>query len=449
MLITNGRIITWEKPNRILEGYAVRIENDFIQEVDVQKTLMEKFPHDEVMDAKGQILMPGNICAHTHFYGAFARGMYIPGAAAKDFPEILQKLWFPLDLSLSMEDVRYSALVSVVDAIRHGTTTLIDHHASGDAVGGSLDEIARVIDESGIRASLCYEVTDRNGKENTLAAIKENVRFIDYVNKEKPLNGRLSALFGLHASLTLSEESLDLCRDAAPDGTGFHVHVAEHYSDQYDSIAKSGTRVVDRLQKHGILGLKTIAVHGVHLDARELQILAETGTWLTHQPRSNMNNAVGVAAIEAAMRMGVKVGLGNDGMGNAMWEEWKTTYFIHKLEHRDPRRMPATDIAQMAIYNNASLVNTLFPVKVGAVVPGAQADLILVNYQPYTPMTVDNLPWHIVFGFHESMVTMTMVAGKVLMKDRQLLTLDEEKIARYAAEKLVPQTWDRYHKRFN
>ena len=86
MLITNGRIITWEKPNRILEGYAVRIENDFIKEVDVQKTLMEKFPHDEVMDAKGQILMPGNICAHTHFYGAFARGMYIPGAAAKDFP---------------------------------------------------------------------------------------------------------------------------------------------------------------------------------------------------------------------------------------------------------------------------------------------------------------------------------------------------------------------------
>ena len=196
--------------------------------------------------------MPGMICAHTHFYGAFARGLAIPGAPPKDFVEILQKLWWPLDKSLTEADVRASAEVMLVDAIRHGATTLIDHHASPNAIDGSLDVIAEAVDVSGLRAVLCYEVTDRDGMGKSSAGIRENVRFIKRTRREKVAGGRVAATFGLHASLTLSEETLDDCREAAPDNTGFHIHVAESEADEYDSLAKSGRRVVDRLQERGI-----------------------------------------------------------------------------------------------------------------------------------------------------------------------------------------------------
>jgi cytosine/adenosine deaminase-related metal-dependent hydrolase len=296
MLITNANIITWETPNRVLSNYAILIEGGRIKEIGTTRSLTAKHPKAKTTDAGGQYVMPGGICAHTHFYGAFARGMAIPGPAPKDFPEILQKLWWPLDRSLDAEGVRYSALVSLVDAIKHGTTTLIDHHASPNFIDGSLDLIADAVDKSGLRGVLCYEVTDRDGAEKANAGINENVRFLRRLANNP--NPRLAGTFGLHASLTLSGATLQACRAAAPEGTGFHVHTAEHESDEYDSLQRSNMRVIDRLLKHDILGPNTITAHGVHFDAREMEILKETETWLTHQPRSNMNNGVGVAQIE-------------------------------------------------------------------------------------------------------------------------------------------------------
>jgi cytosine/adenosine deaminase-related metal-dependent hydrolase len=127
-----------------------------------------------------------------------------------------------------------------------------------------------------------------------------------------------------------------------------------------------------------------------------------------------------------------------------MWAEWKTAYLLHKVWNRDPRRMPATDVAAMAVYNNASLAGSFFPdAPLGVLARGAHADLILVDYQSHTPVTPGNLPWHIVFGFHESMVTTTIAAGKLLMKDRILLTLDEAEVAAYARD-LAPAVWARY-----
>ncbi|MDP2776382.1 MAG: putative aminohydrolase SsnA [Anaerolineales bacterium] len=442
MLITNANIITWESPNRVLQNHAIFIESDRIKEVGTTKALTAKYPKVKTTDANGQYVMPGNICAHTHFYGAFARGMAIPGPAPKDFPEILQKLWWPLDRSLDAEAVRYSALVCLVDAIKHGTTTLIDHHASPNFIDGSLDLLADAVDKSGLRGVLCYEVTDRDGVEKANAGINENIRFLRRLAGDP--HPRLAGTFGLHASLTLSGATLQACRAAATEGTGFHIHTAEHESDEYDSLGKSEMRVIDRLQKHGILGSNTIAAHGVHFDAREMEILKETGTWLTHQPRSNMNNGVGVAPIESMLRLGIKVCLGNDGFSNAMWEEWKTAYLLHKVHYRDPRRMGGYDVTQMAVYNNAALAHQFFPAApIGQIVEGAFADFIFVDYHPYTPLTDGNLPWHIIFGFQQSMVTTTIVAGKVLMKDRQLLTLNEEEIAARARE-IAPRIWKKY-----
>jgi putative selenium metabolism protein SsnA len=446
MLILNGKIISWEEPNRILEGQAVRVENGLVAEISPQAELLLRYPEDERLDANGQYVMPGNICAHTHFYGAFARGMGIPGEAPKNFVEILQKLWWPLDLALDAEAVRYSALVCLVEAIRHGTTTLIDHHASPNFIDGSLDVIAEAVEESGVRAILCYEVTDRNGADGALAGIKENLRFIERVRAQgKSSDQRLAATFGLHASLTLSDETLEACREAVPEGVGFHIHVAESEADQEDSLRKAKMRVVKRLQQHVILGPKSIAVHCVHVDDEEIEVLADTGTWVTHQPRSNMNNAVGLPAVEKLLKAGVRVCLGNDGFSNAMWEEWKTAYLVHKLWQGDPRHMNGMDVVKMGVYNNAALAGVFFPeALLGKIQIGAQADMIFVDYHPYTPLTEGNLPWQILFGFHESMVTTTMVGGKVLMHNRKLLLLDEDSISE-EARKIAPAVWARYN----
>jgi len=385
--------------------------------------------------------MPGNICAHTHFYGAFARGMAIPGEPPGNFLDILKKLWWTLDKSLTMEAVKYSALVCQIDAVRHGTTTLIDHHASPNALESSLDTIRKTVESSGLRAALAYEVTDRDGIEKAEAGIAENVRFIkDLQERPDPL---VRATFGLHASLTLSDETLNKARNACPVDIGMHIHVAEGLADEEDSLKKTNLRVVNRLNQHGILNKSAILAHAVHVDDAEVEIIKRSGAWVTHQPRSNMNNAVGLPRIEKMMGVGVSIGLGNDGFSNAMWEEWKAAYLSHKLVHLDPRHMGADKVAQMAIYNNARLVSQLYGQAVGSITTGAQADLIIVEYRPYTEVNIDNLPWHIIFGFHESMIQTTMVAGKVLMKERQLLTLDESGINAEAL-RVSKEIWKSY-----
>lgn len=444
MLIYNARAVRWGEPAQVFDDYAVAIEGGVIRELGRSADLLATYPELERFDAGGQYVMPGNICAHTHFYGAFARGMAIPGRAPDYFPNILRKLWWPLDKSLDEEGIRYSALACLIDAIRHGTTTLIDHHASPSTIPGSLDIIAEAVEQAGVRACLCYEVTDRGGEGRAKAGIAENVRFIKRCREGGVAGGRVAGTFGLHASLTLSDETLDACRAAAPAGTGFHIHVAEHEADQYDSLEKSGLRVVERLDRHGILGENTIAVHCVHVDAHEIELLAENHTWVTHQPRSNMNNGVGLPPVESMMNAGVRVCLGNDGFLNAMWEEWKTAYLAHKLWWRDPRRMPGDVVIEMAVRNNAKLASAFFPGDpIGSLRPGACADLILVDYRPTTPLTRENLPWHVLFGFHESMVTSTIVGGEVLMWGRELVTLDEERISARARE-AASRTWNRY-----
>lgn len=442
MLITNATVVTGESPNRVLPDHAVLVSGARIADIGPSRKLEQAHPKTRRLDARGQLVLPGSICAHTHFYSTFARAMAIPGSPPRDFPDILERLWWRLDSALAEEDVRYSALLSLVDAIRNGTTTLFDHHASPACVDGSLDIIAEAVEQSGVRAVLCYEVSDRGGPSAADAGIRENVRFMRRLTANP--NPRLGSSFGLHASLTLSGATLQACRAALPESAGFHVHVAEHEQDQYDSLQKSKMRVAERLRSHGILGERSIAAHCVHVDAVEISVLKETGTWVTHQPRSNMNNAVGAAPVESMLRAGVRVCLGNDGFSNAMWEEWKTAYLLHKLAHRDPRRMDGTLLAEMALTNNGALATAHFPGSViGQVVPGAAADLAVVDYMPPTPLTAGNFPWHVIFGMQSGMVTATIVGGRVLMKDRKLTTLDEERIARRARE-LAPRVWKRF-----
>jgi putative selenium metabolism protein SsnA len=443
MLITNGRVITWGESNQIIENGGLLLRDGRIADVGDSDELAGKYPDTIGLDARGQLVMPGNICAHTHFYGAFARGMAIPGAPMKDFPEILERLWWRLDRALGPEDVKYSALVCLVDAVKHGTTTLIDHHASPNAIPGSLDQIAGAVEAAGVRAGLCYEVTDRNGAAGAQAGIEENVRFLRSLPERD--SGLLGGTFGLHASLTLSDETLADCVTAGDGlGTGFHIHVAEHEADEYDALNRYGRRVVDRLAGAGILGPKSIVAHAIHIDPAEMLLLHDTETWVTHQPRSNMNNAVGAADVEGMLRLGIPVCLGNDGFSNNMWAEWKTAYLLHKVAHRDPRRANGMDVVQMAVHNNAALGRVFWPdLPLGRIEIGAAADLIFVDYHATTPLTAGNLPWHILFGFESSMVTTTIIAGKLLMRNRQLLTLDEAEITAKSRE-LAAAVWQRF-----
>ncbi|MFN8488552.1 MAG: putative aminohydrolase SsnA [Caldilineaceae bacterium] len=446
MLIHNATVITFDEGNRIITDGAVRIDGATLQAVGPSADLLAQYPADERWDAHGMVLMPGQICAHTHFYGAFARGMYIPGPPAKDFPEILEKLWWRLDKALDLAGVQSSAEVCLVDALRNGTTTLIDHHASQRAIDGSLDVIAEAVEKSGLRAALCYEVTDRDGPAAAKAGIRENVRFMQRIDQARsqtphsPLATHLSATFGLHASLTLSDETLAAC--AAESGR-FHIHVAEHPVDEYDSLQKSGKRTVERLHAFGITGAQSIMAHCIHIDAWEMAILKETGTFVSHQPRSNMNNAVGAAEIVPMLRGGVNLCLGNDGFSNDMFTEMKVADLLQKVAHSDPRYLGADKVLQMAVQNNRKLSSIFFDKPIGIIAPGAYADVILLDYYPTTPLKPENLPWHILFGVSGGHVHSTIVHGQVLMRNRELLTMDEVAItARSRA--VAAQTWERY-----
>jgi putative selenium metabolism protein SsnA len=448
LLVGHARVATLGEEPRLIEDGAVLIQDGCIADIGPTVELSTRHPGAGWWDAGGQLLMPAALCAHTHFYGAFARGMAVPGEPARNFSQILERLWWRLDKALTLEDVRYSALVCLVDAVRHGTTTLVDHHASPNAIPGSLDVIAEAVRQAGLRASLCYEVTDRDGPVRAKAGIAENVRFAKSLTSSSPGATHASpppaASFGLHASFTLSDETLAECAAAGRElGLGFHIHVAEDAADQEDSLRKSGQRVVHRLHAAGILGPKTLACHCVHVDGGEIEVLATTGTWVTHQPRSNMNNAVGVAPVEALLHAGVKVALGNDGFSNQMFAEMKAAYLVHKLAGHDPRAMPGDLVLRLAYAHNAQLARIFWPdTLLGEIRPGAAADLVLLDYHPTTPLTAGNLPWHLLFGLESSAITATICAGRVLMRDRRLLTLDEEEITARSRE-LAALVWRR------
>lgn len=443
MIIHNARFVTWGNPNEILIDKALLVRHGKIERIEDFKALKQLFPDEELFDVDNQLVMPGNICAHTHYYGAFSRGMAIPGAPPSNFVQILQQLWWKLDKALDADAIKYSVLVCLIDAIKHGTTTLIDHHSSPNAIDGSLDIITEVIEEAGLRGALCYEVTDRDGLVFADAGIQENLRFIKKLKNNKNYHPLIKAHFGLHASMTISDRTLEKCAQACPSEIGYHSHVAEGKADQDNCLKLHHKRVIERFEDFGILKNNSIMAHGIHLEPGEVDILTKRRTWLTHQPRSNMNNAVGVANIEEMLASGMRIGMGNDGFSNAMWEEWKAAYLIHKDHHADPRKMNGSTVMDLAVYNNADLVTELFKgLRIGEIAEGAAADLMFVDYREFTPLSASNLPWHILFGFRDSMVSATMVAGKFLMRDRQLLTLDENEIYFKALES-ARRVWQR------
>jgi putative selenium metabolism protein SsnA len=436
-LVGNGIVFTLGDPGQVIEDGAVLIEGDTIVEVGPTDDLYDRADH--FVDARGRVIMPGLICAHHHLYSTFAAG--IAAAPASNFVEVLQNLWWKLDRALDLDDVRYSALIPLARCIRSGTTTIIDHHASPEAITGSLSAIGGAVEQAGIRASLCYEVTDRNGPEGTLAGIRENAAWLEACQGRDRLHG----LVGLHAAMTVGHTTLAACVDLAKQArSGLHIHVAEDKADQVDSIDRFGKRVVQRLADAGGLGPDSIAVHCIHVDDSEVKLLADSDTTVVHNPQSNMNNAVGCADAPAMLERGIRVCLGTDGMTSNMFEEARASLFVRHHVAGSPSA-GFGETVQMLFANNAALASRCFGRPVGVLEPGAAADLIVLDYIPFTPVTPDNVYGHLLFGAAAERVETTICAGKVLMRRGELTTLDTDAMAHAAAE-LSPGTWERFGK---
>ena len=422
MLLLDATVATLDPPR--VDSASLRIEGERILE---RGPALAPAEGEEVLDLEGALVLPGFVNAHTHLYSALARGMPGPGEPPRTFVEILERVWWRLDRALDEESVHLSGLVGAIEAARSGTTVLFDHHASPSFIGGSLTTLRRAVEEVGLRSVLCYETTDRNGLEGRDAGVAENRTFL-----AAGPSGLTQGMVGAHASFTLSDASLDLLAEAVRDGnSSLHVHVAEDRADVEDCRARSGSGLVARLGRHGLLGRRTLLVHGVHLTGPEVLDAQAAGAWVVHCPRSNMNNAVGHAPTAAFRR----AALGTDGMDGDVLAEARAAF----LKMRDAGRTDATAAAFEMLVGGHRLAAAFFGLPLGSLHAGAPADLVVLDYRPPTPLTADNLAGHLLFGLDRSHVRSTMVAGRFLLRDRRVTTVDEGAVfarARRAAEAL-------------
>ncbi len=414
ILLKNGLCLS----RGVLERSDVRISEGSIAE---RCSSLTARAGEGVEDLDGRILMPGLICAHTHLYSTLARGMPSPGPPPRNFLEILQNVWWKLDRALDSEMVYLSALAGAVEAARCGVTTVIDHHASPNCIGGSLLQVKRGLAEVGLRGILCYETSDRDGAERRDQGLAENEDFL----KAHGTDAMFRGLAGGHASFTLSDESLRRLGDIAERyGTGVHIHLAEADADVEITREKFGRSILSRFEDFGILCTTSLLAHCVHLTPREFEKLRSSGAWLVHNPRSNMNNRVGRAVLG---EFGPRRVLGTDGFPPDMFEELRAAHFCSReagMEgSTDPVDLPG---------NGQQLVSEIFQKPFGVLQTGAPADLVVLEYRSPTPVTADNLAAHMVFGFRSSMVESVMVDGKWVLHGRMFPALDEDEVLQRA-----------------
>lgn len=440
MILKNGRVITQDKDRPYIEDGAVVIEGNKIIAVDTTENILAKYKEEDIIDVDGKVIMPGFINTHHHIYSAFARGMASSGKPNENFLEILENLWWKIDKKLSLEDLKYSAYTTYIDCIKKGVTTVFDHNASPFAVTGSLDSIADAAKDLGLRTCLCYEVSDRDGEKIAQEGIDENINFIKKYNTDE--QNMIKGMFGLHASFTLSDETLRKCDEELKGlNAGYHVHVAEGIDDLEQCLEKYGKRVVERLRDMNILGDKTIAVHCIHVTDDELNILRDTNTMVVHNPESNMGNAVGCQPFLELHQKGITIGLGTDGYTSDMTESMKVANIIHKHVKQNPS-VAWGEVPVSMFENNRKIVQKYFSGDLGILRSGALADVIVVDYDPLTPMNENNINSHILFGFTGKDVVTTIIDGKVIMQDRKLVGINEKEIFKTSRE-VAKKLWDR------
>ncbi len=430
----------WDGAHGIVEDASLVLNDRRIAWIGAQKNLPDRWRSIPPIDGRGKLAIPGLINAHTHLYSSLARGMPIPGFSASSFSQILETLWWKLDKALDPASVRLSALVGAMEAARCGVTTLVDHHASPFAISGSLDALRQaVVEDVGLRGVFCYELSDRDGPERRDQAISENTRFLS-----QPASDHVAAQYGLHASFTVSDATLARVAETIPDDAGIHIHVAEGPEDQAQCMAKHHVRVIERLDRFGLLRPRTLLAHCLHVDNDERSILAERQAMVAHNPRSNMNNAVGSFSLQPFLTDGILTGLGTDGLGANMLAELFTAGLLQKHSHSDPLAGGLDALHQLLFVNNPAIATRLLGAEVGTLREGGPADLVVLEYTPPTPWTAENALGHLLYGpaLHRLRVIDSFVGGRPILREGAFVSLEEE--ALYAeARSVAASLWKR------
>ena len=436
-IIGNGRLVTRDLAAPFYENGAVAIEGNVIRKVGETKALKEEFPQAEFVDAKGGVIMPAFINTHEHIYSAMARGLSIKGYDPKGFLEILDGQWWTIDRHLTNEATRQSARVTFLDSIKNGVTTIFDHHASFGEIHDSLFAIEDAAKEFGLRTCLCYEISDRDGMDKARESVMENAAWIRHALADD--SDMIAGMMGMHAQFTISDATMELAAANKPEEVGYHIHVAEGIEDLHHCLKHYGKRIVDRLMDCNILGSKTLLAHCIYVNPHEMELIKETDTMVVHNPESNMGNACGCPPTMEIFHRGILTGLGTDGYTQDMTESYKVANVLHKHHLCDPNAA-WSEVPQMLFEGNAKIAGRYFKKPLGVLKEGAAADVIVTDYIPRTPMTKDNVNSHILFGMTGRSVVTTVCNGKILMKDRELIGIDEENVlyeVRKEAEKLA------------
>ena len=436
-ILYNGTVFTRDAALPMIEDGAVVWEGDKILELGPRQELLEKYPQAQRLDAKGGVIMPAFINAHEHIYSAMARGLSIKGYDPKGFLDILDGMWWTIDRHLTNEQTRQSARITFLDSIKNGVTTVFDHHASFGEIHDSLFAIEDAAEEFGVRACLCYEVSDRDGKDKARAAVLENAAWIRHALQDK--SGMIAGMMGMHAQFTISDETMALAAEHKPAQVGYHIHVAEGIEDLHHCLKHYGKRIVDRLMDWNILGDKTLLAHCIYINPHEMDLIKDTDTMVVHNPESNMGNACGCPPTMELVHRGILTGLGTDGYTQDMLESYKTANVLHK-HHLCDANAAWSEVPKMLFEGNREIAGRYFERPLGILKEGAAGDVIVADYIPRTPMDASNVNSHIVFGLTGRSVVTTVCNGRILMKDRELIGVDEEKVlfeARQEAEKLA------------
>ena len=439
ILIKNITIMETMPPFSVTENADVVITGSVIEKAG--KGAGEGVTAAKTIDGTGRILIPGNVCAHHHYYSGLSRGMLISAGPQTDFIQVLKEWWWRLDRALDEEAIYYSSLICSMEAIRQGTTGVVDHHASPSFIKGSLSAIARGMEEIGLHGVTCYEVTDRNGgMKEAEEGVEENIRFAEEVDANASGGNDIlvEAMIGGHAPFTLPDEALALMSEAVHrTGRGMHLHVAE---DKYDSVWSHhahGDDIMTRLDRFSLLGENTLLVHGVALSGKEVDLLNERGCFLAHNGRSNMNNHVGYFPYLDRVK---KLVIGTDGCGGNMFEELKIAFFKHK-DAGGP--WWPQDFLE-ALSRGNSLLESAFRgrYRFGRVEKGYKADLAILDYKAPTPLKMENAAGHFVWGMCSGSVESTIVNGRLVYENRHFTELDEERIFQ-EARRVAGEVWER------
>ena len=423
LVIGNGKLFTRNDEMPFVENGAVAIEVTKIAAVGETEAIKKQYGDAEFIDAKGGVIMPAFINTHEHIYSAMARGLSIKGYNPKGFLDILDGQWWTIDRHLTLEQTKYSAVETLISCIRNGVTTVFDHHASFGQIGGSLFTIADVAKELGVRACLCYEISDRDGMDKARESVMENAEFIRYALKDD--TDMIAGMMGMHAQFTISDATMELAAANKPDEVGYHIHVAEGIEDLHDCLKKYGKRIVDRLMDFNILGEKTLLGHCIYINPHEMDLIKDTNTMVVHNPESNMGNACGCPPTMELVHRGILTGLGTDGYTHDMIESYKVANVLHK-HHLCDANAAWGEVPKMLFENNAAIANRYFKTPLGVLKEGAAGDVIVVDYNPPTQLDASNINGHILFGMTGRDVVTTVANGRVLMKDREIKVIDVE-----------------------